>query len=573
MTLLRFTSLKQKLLLLLLLPVVLMLAGLGTAGFIHVRANLLEQWRATALFGMARAAHAVDMRLALPRQFLEVFSAQAGLTTWSLEDWQALIEALPGVVKVELDMGEAGAPAMPRGRGGRAGVGRMRWFHRARVSKVSEPRLDPDSGQRRVTLTFDLGDQSGRTVGRLQVVMSFDYLLKGIRDLNWWQSDQVCLVDQEGRILAQGKGGKWSGPRLGSSGDPLELATLQAMRKRASGTLLGPGHPAERVSGFYRLQEAPWTVVTMAPGDKVLAPIAGFMLRYALAGLLCLGLVVLIIMLVAGRMAASVAQVARAAERVARGDYQGLPAPRSRDEMGRLVESFNSMVQGLKERDYIRSTFGRYVDEAVAKKLMSRPEAARLGGEKRWVVVMMTDIRGFTPLCERLSPEQTIAIVNRYLSGLIEVIQAHRGIIVDFLGDSILAFFDTLDQPLAAAALAASCCALELRQATLDFNRQARSEGLEELQTGIGLHAGEVVVGNIGSRTRTKYGIVGGPVNLTHRIQAQAQGGQIIISDSLRQVLAERLQTSRSFRARLKGVEGETTLHILAGVAGCRDES
>ena len=112
-------SLKQKLLLLLLLPVVLMLAGLGTAGFIHVRANLLEQWRARSLLGMARVAHAVDMRLALPRQFLEVFSAQAGLTAWGLDEWQTLVESLPGVLKVklELDKAVAGAPAMPRGRG------------------------------------------------------------------------------------------------------------------------------------------------------------------------------------------------------------------------------------------------------------------------------------------------------------------------------------------------------------------------------------------------------------------------------------------------------------------------
>jgi class 3 adenylate cyclase len=149
------------------------------------------------------------------------------------------------------------------------------------------------------------------------------------------------------------------------------------------------------------------------------------------------------------------------------------------------------------------------------------------------------------------------------------VIQAHKGIIVDFLGDSVLAFFDSLNSSPKEAARAAVCCALELRRATDRLNETMSQENLPQLATGIGLNAGEVVVGNIGSKARTKYGIVGGPVNLTHRIQAQAQGGEIIVSQSVYSLLQSEITVSRSFQALLKGVEEEVSLFAVTAFSDC----
>jgi class 3 adenylate cyclase len=261
--------------------------------------------------------------------------------------------------------------------------------------------------------------------------------------------------------------------------------------------------------------------------------------------------------------------VCQAARRVAGGDYQAeVSPPGTRDELQRLSESFNTMVKGLREKEFIRDTFGRYVDQEVARQLLSRPEASRLGGDRRTVAVLMTDMRGFTALCEELSPEQTIGWVNRYLSGLIEVIHRHHGVIVDFLGDSVLAFFDSLDITPARAARRAACCALELRREAARLGREARETGLPHLATGVGLHLGEVVVGNIGSAARTKFGIVGGPVNLTHRIQAQAAGGEVVASDRLRQALPE-MAVARTFTAALKGLDEPATLHVVEDLPGC----
>jgi class 3 adenylate cyclase len=434
-------------------------------------------------------------------------------------------------------------------------------FHLVEVAQVTSPRLDAAAGAETVTMVFDLGGEDKKPVARLEVVMRFSHLLEDLRALNWWKSDDVYLVDNTGRVLARGAEAIPLGGRLGGSGDAFQIKLLTELLAKTSGTIMGPGVPAKEVAGFYHLSRAPWSLVMIAPGDAVLA--------YAAAGLVCIGLVLLLIFMVTGQVAGSVRQVCQAAREVAMGHYQDVPVPRRNDEFLRLAHSFNTMVAGLKEKDYIRDTFGRYVDPAVARRLMARPEATLLGGEKRNVAIMMTDVRGFTALCDTLSPEQTIAVINRYLSRLIEVIQRHGGIIVDFLGDAVLAFFDSLEEGEAEAVRLAVCCALELLEATEEFNREAAEKGHPQLETGIGLNFGEVVVGNIGSPARTKYGIVGGPVNLTQRIQAQAEGGEVVISREVRDLLPDQIKVGRSFAVRPKGLDRDIELYALTGSSFC----
>ena len=586
---LRLTSLRQRLMIFLLLPVALLLVGLGGVGFYYARQSLLDSWQESALFSLERAAHAVDMRLAQPEDAVELINRLAGLGPQTAQEWEDQLKRLPGVDRVRLELvtsdppallGPEGADMPRRGRGmgfvsgqrfgemmDRA-MGPMR-FHQVEVAKVTSPRLDTATGRQTVTMVFDLTGEDKKPVARLEIVVSFAHLLEDLRALDWWRSDNVYLVDETGRVLAKGAEAAPLAGRLGASGDPFRIEVLSAMLAKPSGTVLGSGHPAQEVAGFYRLSRAPWSLVLFAQGGAVLAPVTGFLRAYVVAGLVCIGLVLLIIFMVTGKVAGSVRQVCQAALQVAHGNYQRVPVPKSRDEFFRLSRHFNTMVAGLKEKDHIRDTFGRYVDPGVARRLMSRPDATRLGGEKRRVAIMMTDVRGFTAMCETLSPEETIAVINRYLSRIIAVIQRHEGIIVDFLGDAVLAFFDSLDQGVDQAVQRAVCCALELQEATAEFNREAAEQGRTQLETGIGLNAGEVVVGNIGSEKRTKYGIVGGPVNLTQRIQSQAEGGEIVISQAVRDLLPAELSLGRSFWVRPKGLDREIELFALTGSASC----
>ena len=265
-------------------------------------------------------------------------------------------------------------------------------------------------------------------------------------------------------------------------------------------------------------------------------------------------------------MVRSVGQISKAAEQVAGGKY-GDPLPvKTRDEIGQLTQSFNTMVKGLKERDFISNTFGRYVDQEIARELMRRPEASRLGGEKREVAILMSDLRGFTPLSETLNPEVIISMLNRYFSRIIETIQKHQGIIVDFFGDALLVFFDPLDGPVVSVINRSIGCALEMQRIMEVFNAENRAEDLPELKMGIGLNAGEVVVGNIGSETRAKYGIVGSAVNVTQRIQSEAEGGEVVISESVYSAAQGQLTIKKSFEAQLKGIQGNVKLYVVEGL-------
>lgn len=588
----RLRTLRQRFLVLLLLPVLLLLGIAGLVGFWQVHEHLLQQWRESALFSLEEAAHVIDMRLSRPGETLKVVAELQAGRELPAEQWQALLAKVPGVVRAKVEPEPApetdgGSESLPPG--GRRGVGGgMGWgmggmsaddspplgrrgmmrFQRVRPAQVSGPNFSTAERASLVTLAYQLQDDQGRPSGRVELVMALEFFLEGLQALHWWQTSQVLLVDHQGRILTSHGYDPPRGGLLGQDGDLLERETLAALQQSASGTLLS-GHPARRVSGFFALQRAPWYLVLSAPSDRVLAPVFGFLTAYGLAVAISLGCVGLIILAVTRGITRRVMVLGQAAARVSKGDYAEVEPDTCCDEVTQLAVGFNLMLAGLRERDYIKDTFGRYVDEEVARKLMSRPEARRLGGEQRPVAILLTDVRGFTQVCERLSPEQTIAVVNRYLEGIINAIQGHQGIIVDFLGDAALAFFDTLDQPIEQAVRRALCCSLEVRQASQDFNCQARQEGLPELATAIALNAGEVVVGNIGSKARTKYGIVGGPVNLTARLQTLAEGGEIIVSDQFLALAGPAVRVEKSLRAQVKGVPEPVNAHVVSPQQDC----
>jgi adenylate cyclase len=217
------------------------------------------------------------------------------------------------------------------------------------------------------------------------------------------------------------------------------------------------------------------------------------------------------------------------------------------DFMGDFSTSFNTMTRQLKDsreqlvdlnkqlerrNQFIRETFGRYTSDDIVDVLLDLPEGLKLGGEKRQVALLMSDLRGFTALAERLEATQVVALLNHYLSGMIEIIQRSGGTIDDIIGDAILVVFGA---PVAMpdAAQRAVCCALEMQKAMQEVNEYNFQKGWPEIEMGIALHTGEAVVGNIGSTKRSKYGVIGQPVNLTARIESFTVGGQVLVSPTL----------------------------------------
>lgn len=216
---------------------------------------------------------------------------------------------------------------------------------------------------------------------------------------------------------------------------------------------------------------------------------------------------------------------------------------------------------------FLRRMFGRYLSEEVVNTMIESPESVRLGGEKREVTIMMTDLRGFTPLSERLDPEQVMALLNRYFDVMMRICKEYRGTINDIVGDALLVSFGA---PLEIRdhARAAVACAIAMQNAMRVVNEENIREGLPQLEMGIGLNTAEVVVGNIGSEERAKFGVVGSGVNMASRIESYTVGGQILISESVRRKAGEVLRIDKRMEVLPKGAEGPLTIYEVGGIGG-----
>src|SRR5579885_2300776 len=205
---------------------------------------------------------------------------------------------------------------------------------------------------------------------------------------------------------------------------------------------------------------------------------------------------------------------------------------RTGDELEQLGGAFNEMVRGLKEREFIKNTFERYVSKAVASELIKNPDMVRLGGIKKELTVMFSDIGGFTTLSENITPEEVVRHLNEYFEGMSFGILEFNGTLNQFQGDAVVAFWGA-PIPQENHATLACLAALRCREFLKNLQDKWIAYGLPERTFRFGISTGEMVVGNIGSSSRFEYTVIGDEVNLASRLEGanKIYGTQILISD------------------------------------------
>ena len=210
----------------------------------------------------------------------------------------------------------------------------------------------------------------------------------------------------------------------------------------------------------------------------------------------------------------------------------------SNDEVGELTGQFNRMVEGLRERERIRETFGRYVDESVAATILRRQGDEVLAGETAEATILFTDIAGFTTIAEHLPPHALVKALNEYLETVLEPIRAHGGVVNTFIGDGLFASFN---MPLACAdhAAAAVRAAIAIQRAV--GARVFGDEGVA-LHTRIGISTGPVIGGSVGAGQRLSFTLLGDTVNLASRLEELNKkfGSRILVSQSTREACGQR---------------------------------
>ncbi|HVW24416.1 MAG TPA: adenylate/guanylate cyclase domain-containing protein [Polyangiaceae bacterium] len=280
-------------------------------------------------------------------------------------------------------------------------------------------------------------------------------------------------------------------------------------------------------------------------------------------GLSVLLLVVLgLAMRFASRMGTSVRAIADAAAQVKAGNYVRAPVVHTKDEIEMLATAFNDMVQGLKERDQLKETFGRYVTRQVADHLLKGNQT--LGGELVPVTVLFSDIRSFTTISETMDPRALLDFLNEYFTGMVDSVMHHHGVVDKFIGDAIMAVFGA-PVPDPEDPLRAVRAALEMRTRLKKLNEAFKARGLPELRTGIGLHSGQVVAGNMGHAERMEYTVIGDTVNLASRLESMTKELKcdVILSEDLFRQVEPFVNAEPLHKIKVKGRDQEVMVYRL----------
>jgi adenylate cyclase len=229
-------------------------------------------------------------------------------------------------------------------------------------------------------------------------------------------------------------------------------------------------------------------------------------------------------------MSNALRRVNTALKRIEQLDYVHVEPVQTGDELEALASGFNTMVDGLKERDKLRTTFGKYMTAAVMEHLLAGKVS--LGGASIKVTILFTDIRSFTTISEKMDPQSLVALLNEYFTEMVGIVMQEDGVVDKYIGDAIMAVFGA-PVPKPDDATNAVRAAVRMRKALQELNKRLEARGLPILRTGIGLHTGEVVAGNIGSEKRMEYTVIGDAVNLASRLESSTKdlAVNVLVSD------------------------------------------
>ncbi len=217
---------------------------------------------------------------------------------------------------------------------------------------------------------------------------------------------------------------------------------------------------------------------------------------------------------------------------------------------------FLVVITDLTKLIQVRSAFARYTSPDIADYVLTTAEGQKRGGLTQEVTILMSDLRGFTALSSKMPAQRLINLLNHYFEAMVAVISKYGGTVIEFLGDGIFVVFGA-PKEMPDHATNAVKCAIGMQNAIKEVNKWTEENGYPELAMGIGINTGSVVVGNIGSENKMKYGCMGQTVNIAGRLESLTVGGQVLITDHTRQKLTGEFESCSEGSFLPKGAKEE----------------
>lgn len=458
------------------------------------------------------------------------------------------------------------------------------WYHIPIVLRApiwTEPYYDVGGGEILMAtysvpfFKLEPGGKRGKVEGIVTADISLEWLTKRVSSVQVARSGFCFIVSGSGTFVTHPRESFVMRESIFSIAEELHEPRLRnigraMIRERAGfvrvNSVMTGG---EAFLAYARIRSPQWSLAAVFPRDELLADLAQLQKEIVILAVIGVALLLGVSILVARSIARPLVRMADATRQVARGDLDiDLSDIRVHDEVGELARAFSRMTEGLKDRDFIRDTFGRYVTREVANSLLANKDALKLGGEQREITLIMSDLRGFTALTSNMTPEDVISFLNRYLGKMVEIMLSYRGVIDEIIGDGMLAFFGA-PEPLEDHPARAVACAVKMQAAMDEINARNEADGLPHLEMGIAVHTGSVVVGNIGhSELRQKYGAVGSDVNFTGRMESYTVGGQVLISKATFDKISDLAEIKKTVEVRMKGIPEKVPLYDVISIGG-----
>jgi len=436
---------------------------------------------------------------------------------------------------------------------------------------VSDAVLSPATKGYELLLATPIRDAKQQVIGALSIHYDLQAELSRIIQATQFGGDgRAQVLNSAGRVVAHmdpkridadmSKSKAFQLTRTNTSGEYVVendylgkswLWVSRPMRSPATGTTL------------------PWALVVQMDEAKAVAPIGELRNQVLMA----LAIVSVGAIFVGWRVGLSVSdpigKLSAFVRRVQGGDFTG-SVDEGRNEIGLLGKALNQMTRGLEERDRVKELFGRYVATQVSDKIV-RGEVA-LGGESRHVSILFSDIRGFTTMSEAMPPAEVVNFLNDYFSEMVEAVFEQGGVLDKFMGDGLMAVFGSMsdmpDHPRRAV-----LTALRMKSLLSKLNGDRAMRGEPPISIGIGVHTADVIVGNIGSRKRLEYTVIGDGVNTCSRVQALNKefGTTILITETTWQAIKDefdcRAMPEKELRGKARAMKFFEVVSVRAGAA------
>lgn len=374
-----------------------------------------------------------------------------------------------------------------------------------------------------------VGVPDGRKEGRMLVAyLNSSSLMESFRSTRASEIFQVMMVNNKGLVIAH-TDDRETLARSNLNNVPIVKSMLES--GSGNGSRIYEVEGREYLGAYQNMSIGGLSVVSTVDSEEVFHAVNLIRIQNVIITAIALTLAFLGIFFFARTISKPIVNLVDATKEIEQGNYNLKIKPTTHDEVGILTEAFRHMSRGLAERELIKDTFGKFVNEEIVERALH--EGIQLGGDKRIATVLFCDMRNFTPLAESRDPARVVELLNGYFTGMVECVHNTGGIVDKFIGDAIMAHWGSI-QTAENDTEESVNAALQMRDTLIRFNSLPENHDLPTIHVGIGINTGMVIAGQIGSERKLEFTVIGDTVNLASRIEFLNKhfGTDILISSA-----------------------------------------